>query len=266
MPRTALLALLATILLLPAGCAPRHATLKAGDNALRTGNTWEVNRAVMLAAEQSNNFGVALHAGEQELKERPGNDEARILLARMQSRSGRAEQAMTTLAGVSAEHASSPEWRLEKARACLAANQPAETIRELDALGTDAGQTQREGRKLRAVALDLTGDHRAAQETYRALLIEQDDMNVRYNYGRSLVATADFAEAAAILIPLADNPDYPQARVLASGSLMKSGDAAGARALLEGYLGRQEIDNLMARGAHGSKAEQERGKSGKRRK
>lgn len=229
-----------------AGCAPRHASLKPGDNALLSGNSWEVNRAVMLAGERSHSLEVAIKAGEEELNARPDNDEARIILARLQSRAGRPEQALNTLEGVSAGGAAKPECLVEQARAHIASNQPAEALKLLDAAAGAQGDTLHAVKKLRGVAEDLTGNHAAAQELYRGLLTEREDSSVRFNYGRSFIASHSYSQAASALIPLVDNPDYPQARILAAGALMRSGDRAGARNLLEGYLTSTEIDALLS--------------------
>ncbi len=227
------------------GCAPRHATLKDSENALKTGSSWEMNQSVMLAAERSGNIEIATSAGEAELQARPENDEARFIMARLYSRQGSPEQALSTLEGVSDGMKTDPRYRLERARALIASNRAVEARGELESIGS-AGNSEREVRKLKGVCADLVGEHALAQETYRGLLAEQEEGSVRYNYGRSLIASREYRQAASTLVPLVDNPAYARARILAAGAFMRSGDTTSARNLLEGYLSSSEIDDLLA--------------------
>lgn len=226
-------------------CVPKQVKLKDSDNALLSGNTWEVNRAVMLAGEKSNALEVALRAGEAELEARPDNDEARIIMARLQSRVGRAEQAISTLEGLSSQAAQSPVAQIERARASIVLNRPGEALSFLAGINTDARDINQEVKKLEAVAYDITGQHEMAQEIYKDILSRREDAATRYNYGRSLINSGKYAEASSALMRLVDNPNYPQARILAAGALLHSGDSQGARYLLEGYLSAAEIDKLL---------------------
>lgn len=236
---------LALFVSLAFGCAPKHASLKDEHNALKAGNLWEINQSVMLAAERSGNIEVAMSAGNAELQARPENDEARFIMARLYSRQGSPEQAFTTLEGVSDGRKTDPRYRLERARALIASNRAMEAREELDGIA-NAGSSDREVRKLKGVCADLVGEHALAQETYRSLLSEQEEGSVRYNYGRSLIASRNYGQAASTLLPLVDNPSYARARILAAGAFMRSGDKVSARNLLEGYLSSSEIDDLLA--------------------
>lgn len=230
---------------LASGCAPKHARLKDEHNALKAGNSWEVNRSVMQAAERSGNIDIALATGEAELQARPENDEARFAMARLYSRAGSPDQAFSTLEGVSDGKRSGTLFKLERARALIASNRAAEARQELDSIG-GPGASEREVRKLKGVCADLVGEHALAQETYRGLLSEQEEGSVRFNYGRSLIASRNYSQAASTLIPLVDNPNYARARILAAGAFMRSGDRTSARNLLDGYLSSSEIDDLLA--------------------
>ena len=55
-------------------------------------------------------------------------------------------------------------------------------------------------------------------------------------------------EAAAILLPMADSPEFPQARLAAAAALARSNDRQGARNLLEGYLPQDEIERILGVG------------------
>lgn len=168
------------------------------------------------------------------------------MLARLQSRSGRADQALATLAKIPADKQQS-DFHLEKMRALIASNKPHEAVAQMQHIdATD--KLFREFEKLRAVANDLMGRHPEAQAIYSTLLGEREDAAVRFNYGRSLIASGSFAQAASVLGPMVDNPDYPQARILAAGSLMRAGNIPAARSLLQGYLSDPEIDQLILRG------------------
>ena len=226
------------------GCADQPRSV---NKELRTTGSWEVNRSVMSAAEHSGNYEIALKTGEEELKARPDNDEAKIVVARLLSRTGQPQRAATMLQTIKDD----PDGRvlIERVRSLIAmgmGNLARELIDEQTEMDAIRGkENQFEARKLLAVALDLEGDNRKAQMQYAALLSQQEDSAVRMNYGRSLIATGDYSQAAEILMPLVDSQTYPRARILAAGALNKSGDPKLARSLLEGYLSDKQIDELM---------------------
>lgn len=231
-----------------AGCAaaPRHASVDDRHNALLAGSSWETNRAVMEAGERTGNLQIALSAGESELKDRPDNDEARVMLSRIETRVGRPEQAFYNLSQLSPRHRETPQAELEYARACIATSRFKEAQESLEKVSSREPDIVWEKKRLSAVTEDLSGEHALAQQHYRDLLAEREDEAVRYNLGRSYISTRDYRLAAAALLPLTENPRYPMARVLAAGSFAKIGDKTAAKNLLEGYLSDYEIESLLS--------------------
>ena len=231
--------------LIISGCATQQNN--TASRTLRTTGTWDVNRSVMIAAERSGNYEIALKTGEEELKERPDNDEAKIIVARLLSRTGQAQRATSLIETIKED----PEGLvlIERVRALIAmgiGNLARELIDEQQEIGSIRGkENQFEAQKLLGVAFDLEGEHLKAQKQYAALLAQREDPAVRMNYGRSLIATGNFSQAAEVLLPLVDSATYPQARILAAGALNKSGDTALARSLLQGYISDQKIEGLL---------------------
>lgn len=233
--------------LLVAACSPMQHVTK-NDDALHAKNSWDLNYAIMQAADRSDNIEIGISAGVAELDARPDNDEARILLARFQTKARRPEQALYTLSQLAAGHKDSVAARIERARAYIASGRMDEARADLEAIGTAPAEYDREKRRLLAVTEDVAGNHAKAQELYRALLAEREDAPVRFNFGRSLITTRNYPQAANVLLPLTENARYPQARILAAGAFLKSGNKTAARNLLEGYLSRMEIDELLEKG------------------
>ena len=228
------------------GCITQPQTPPA-EKSLKTTGAWDVNRAVMLAAENSGNYEIALKTGDEELTARPDNDEAKVIMARLLSRTGQAQRANSLIETVKED----PDGLvlIERVRCLIAMNQGSsarELIDEQEEMGRIHGkENQFEAHKLLAVALDLEGDNKKAQMHYASLLAQREDSAVRMNYGRSLIATGNYAQAAEILMPLVDSHKYPQARILAAGAINKSGDKRMARSLLEGYIPDGQISKLL---------------------
>ena len=239
------LMVVAVIAVAVSGCATQQQT--RGDNALKTTSSWDVNRAVITAAERSGNYEIALKTGEEELKARPDNDEAKIVVARLLSRTGQPQRASVLLESIKDD----PDGRvlIERVRSLIAMGMGGLArglIDEPGEMGRIQGEENRfEANKLLAVAFDLEGEHRKAQRQYAELLAQHEDSAVRMNYGRSLIATGSYSQAAEMLMPLVESQKFPQARILAAGALNKSGDSRLARSLLEGYLSDRQIDELM---------------------
>lgn len=232
-------------LMMSVGCAGhRNFTIKDENTALKKAGEWKSNRAIMIAAENSGNLGVVLNTGAQELEARPDNAEARIMVARVQSRLGNPQQALETLSPISASN--DPAMALEQGRAQLAVGElEAAQISLEQAASVKNRVLAREAKKLQAVACDLEGRHADAQEAYRALLAEQNEATVRYNYGRSLMLSKEDKRAVTVLLPLADRADMPQARLACAAAMARSGDMKGARNLLEGYMPAGDIAHLL---------------------
>jgi predicted Zn-dependent protease len=201
----------------------------------------------MNAAELSGNYEIALKTGEEELKARPDNDEAKIVVARLLSRTGQPQRAASILDSI--QNDPSGKVLIERVRALIAMGMGGlarELIDEQHEMGRIHGkENQFEAQKLLAVAYDLEGENRKAQAQYSALLAQREDSAVRMNYGRSLIATGNYSQAAEMLMPLVDSQTYPQARILVAGALSKSGDKRLARSLLEGHLSDKKIEGLL---------------------
>jgi Flp pilus assembly protein TadD len=236
--------MLALCCVLAAGCSVRQ-PVSGGAGLRKTVDTWETNRTIIRAAENSGNFDIALATATGEIAQRPDNREARITLARLQTKTGQPEQAVITLEAMAGDD--SPEALLEMGRARLALDRVDEAVDLLDrALSRSAGRPlTREANKLRAVAADLRGRHDEAQNLYRTLLGEQDEIGVRYNYGRSLISSGKYSQAVGMLLPLVERYELPQARVAAAAAMAKNKDEAGARNLLHGYMPEDDITRVL---------------------
>ena len=230
------------------GCAARKASVR-GDKLVEAGDSWQTNKVIIRAAEKSGNLDVALVTASSEVSARPDNDEARVILARLLTRTGQPQQALITLESMG--DGTKPEAALETARAELALGNAEKVNALLDQAesGSPSRALARETKKLRAVAFDLVGDHAAAQAAYRSLLGEHDEMGVRYNYGRSLIASQDYGKAVSMLLPLVEMYEFPQARVAAAAAMAKNKDVKGARNLLHGYMPEAEITRILDEGS-----------------
>lgn len=218
-----------------------------GENPLSKADSWESNRAIMLAAMASDNPAIVLSTGQKELEARPDNVEARTMVAQVQTRLGQPKQALLTLDPV--QSSTEPSVKLELARARLALGHPEQAVPFLNEVAaTENAPLVREASKLLAVACDQQGRHAEAQKRYEALLASKNEPSVRYNYGRSLMLSNKNREAAAILLPMVDSPEFPQARLAAAAALARSNDKQGARNLLEGYLSQNEIERILGEG------------------
>jgi Flp pilus assembly protein TadD len=209
------------------------------------GDNWQTNRVVIRAAESSGNVHVALSAATEEVAARPDNDEARVILARLLTRTGQPQQALITLEPVANQNA--PEVLLEKGRAELSMGNVAEAAGLLDRslASSPLPSRVREAHKLRAVVFDLSGEHGTAQGLYRSLLGERDDVGIRYNYGRSLIASGDYKQAVSMLLPLVELYEIPQARLAAAAAMARSDDREGARNLLHGHVDEDAISRML---------------------
>lgn len=186
-----------------------------GENPLSRADSWESNRAIMMAAMTSDNPAIVLSTGQKELEVRPDNVEARTMVAQVQTRLGQpGNRPWLTLDPV--QLSAEPGVKLELARARLALGHPEQAVPLLNEVAaTENAPLVREASKLLAVACDQQGRHAEAQERYEALLASKNEPSVRYNYGRSLMLSNRNREAAAILLPMADSPEFPQARLAA---------------------------------------------------
>jgi Flp pilus assembly protein TadD len=208
-------------------------------------DSWAANQAIMRAAENAGNYEVGLNAGQKELDSRPGNKEARLYLARLQTMAGFSEQALFTLEPLKEDLSS--EARIEFARAYLREGRPKEARPILEKLGQEKlePQEQRTATKLVGICEDMEGRHQKAQALFRQLLVERDEPTVRYNLGSSLIASNNYDEAISILKPLIDSPRYLEARIMTAAALSRKNDKKSARGLLEGYMAETEIKRLL---------------------
>jgi Tfp pilus assembly protein PilF len=137
---------------------------------------------------------------------------------------------------------------IELARAELSlGGQTQKALARLDAALSSglSPELERAARKLKAIGEDLEGRHGEAQKIYAQLLIEKDEPSVRFNYGRSLLASRRYSEAVAALRPILDEPRLAQARVVAAAALASQNDKRAAKSLLESYLPAEDIDRLL---------------------
>jgi Flp pilus assembly protein TadD len=225
------------------GCQTGRKNL-SGKNILAA-DDWASNQAMMKAAEKSGNLEVALAAGARELLVRPNNREARIFLAKIQTRAGLLEQALFTLEPLQQDNTT--EVKLEQARVLLAQGQTESALSIIDEALTRKLEldSSRTARKLKAIGEDQSGRHPAAQAIYSQLLIELDEPTVRHNYAQSLLATKNYQQAVTVLKPLLDLPQFSRSRLVAAAALVKANDRQGARDLMEGHLPEAEINRLL---------------------
>jgi Flp pilus assembly protein TadD len=245
MKRVFLAMILWTLLLALAVPGCRSIRHSGQTGTLPEAGSWASSEAVMRAAETTGNIEMGIAAGEMELEARPDNREARIFLARLQTRAGLVEQALYTLEPLSGD--TSAAARLELARALMASGKAQEAQESL-AVAREASHSDFEDRmirKLQAIGEDLGGRHDEAQKMYAQLLVEKDEPSVRFNYGNSLFATRQYKEAVAVLTPLLDMPKFVKARYMAAAALSRQNDKAGARNLLESYLPESEIQRIL---------------------
>jgi Flp pilus assembly protein TadD len=206
---------------------------------------WSSNQSIMKAAEKSGNLEVALSAGARELEARPDNKEARLLLAKIQTRAGLLDQALLTLEPLAED--TSPEVGIEVSRVKLAQGEVDEAAELLSGILNQGitPEEKRTARKLMAISEDQTGKHAAAQAIYKELLVELDEPSVRHNYGQSLLASKNYDQAAAVLKPLVDLPQFSKSRVVAAAAMARSNKKQQARDLMEGYMPEAEINRLL---------------------
>ncbi|MDR2444267.1 MAG: hypothetical protein LBE31_12215 [Deltaproteobacteria bacterium] len=227
------------------GCQLQRKTDKLTIESVLKQDSWEANRAIMKAAENSGNLEIGLQTGQKELDSRPDNAEARIMMARLQTISGLPEQALFTLEPLEAKP--TPAYELEKARALLRRGLTAESrplLEGLLAVNLDP-MTQRAVRKLMAICEAQDGQHQKAQEIFRQLLVEREEASVRFNLGYSLMASNKYQDVVIVLKPLLDTPQFVEARYLAAAALGRLHNTKEARGLLEGYLSDAEINRLL---------------------
>ena len=246
MPKMPIIASLALTLIAMSGCVfEKPVSGMTADKLLGTGE-WPANQAIMRAAERTGNLELGLEAGRRELDARPGNKEARIFLARLQTMAGRPDQALFTLETLADD--GSAAARLETARALLSQGEAAQARPALEALVSDGslGQSEeRSARKLMGICEDQLGNRAESQALFRQLLLERDEPSVRFNLGSSLISDGSYDEAIIVLTPLVDSPKFLEARIMAAAAFTRKNDKKSARGLLEGYVSDGEINRLL---------------------
>ena len=213
--------------------------------------SWESNRAVLIAAEQSQNYELMLATGREVIAKDPSNALARIYTARAMTRTGDPSQALRTLSYIE-KIDKYPEAVLEKARAQISLGAYADASSSLEALyktlyknnDEDERELFRETKKLLAVSKALNRDFPASFNVFEELLAENDEPTVRYNYARALMFNNDYAKAYETLKPIIER--YPKAKNAAAAALIKLGQIDKARAVLGKDISDDDFNNLLA--------------------
>ena len=146
------------------------------------GNEWASERAVMVAAEKTNNWQTVISVGNDVIAKNPTNVEARIYLARAFTKTGDPRQALRVLSFISG--VDTAELRIERARALIALTDFEEAVKLLKPLtdGSDlqklSAEDRRSAKSLAAVAYSMSKNYAAADKLYEELLMdsEQDKM------------------------------------------------------------------------------------------
>ena len=146
------------------------------------GNEWASERAVMVAAEKTNNWQTVISVGNDVIAKNPTNVEARIYLARAFTKMGDPRQALRVLSFISG--VDTAELRIERARALIALTDFEEAVKLLKPLtdGSDlqklSAEDRRSAKSLAAVAYSMSKNYAAADKLYEELLMdsEQDKM------------------------------------------------------------------------------------------
>lgn len=213
-------------------------------------NSWASERAVILAAEKTNNWPTVISVANDVIAKNPTNVEARVYLARALTKTGDPAQALRVLNFVTGVDTS--QMRIERARALLTMGDAAGTLKILspmiDLQSTNApkdlsAQNLRTARSLAAVAYSLDKKFAQADALFESLLAELDNPTIRYNYARSLYLEGRPQDSLEQLRPIMD--EIPAARPAAVAALMKLGREDDARALLKGHLEPAKIDQLI---------------------
>ena len=213
------------------------------------GNEWASERAVMVAAEKTNNWQTVISVGNDVIAKNPTNVEARIYLARAFTKTGDPRQALRVLSFISG--VDTAELRIERARALIALTDFEEAVKLLKPLtdGSDlqklSAEDRRSAKSLAAVAYSMSKNYAAADKLYEELLAELDNPIIRYNYARSLYLEGRAEDSLAQLQPIIDQ--VPAAKPAAVAALMKLGRENDVRRLLKGELDDEKIEELTDR-------------------
>ena len=214
-------------------------------------NSWASERAVILAAEKTNNWPTVISVANDVIAKNPTNVEARVHLARALTKTGDPAQALRVLNFVTGVDTS--EMRIERARALLTMGDAASTLKILspmiDLRAENApkdlsAQNLRTARSLAAVSYSMEKKFAQANALFESLLAELDNPTIRYNYARSLYLEGRAQDSLEQLRTIMDV--IPAARPAAVAALMKLGREADARLLLQGHLEPAKIDELIA--------------------
>ncbi len=212
------------------------------------GNEWASERAVMVAAEKTNNWQTVISVGNDVIAKNPTNVEARIYLARAFTKTGDPRQALRVLSFISG--VDTAELRIERARALIALTDFEEAVKLLKPLtdGSDlqklSAEDRRSAKSLAAVAYSMSKNYAAADKLYEELLAELDNPIIRYNYARSLYLEGRAEDSLAQLQPIIDQ--VPAAKPAAVAALMKLGRENDVRRLLKGELDDEKIEELIS--------------------
>jgi len=199
--------LLAAVILVLAGCAPRPGTPPAGVND----GTPSLGELMRLArkSEEGGNLSAAADIYERAADAYPESGEARLGLGRTAHALGRTKRAVKAYQAATERLADSADARYGLGKALLADDRPRAAIRAFDKLIA----AERGGHKPylgKGVALDLQGRHTSAQMAYRAgLKRAPENTALRNNLGLSLALGGDTERAIRVLEDLTRDPTAP---------------------------------------------------------
>ena len=209
----------------------------------QTALTAEAALQVAAEAEASGDSELALSTYAQAAAREPGNTELQLRYADALTRGGKISQARQLLTERLGASPRNPEFMRALALIDLITGESEKAIAGLDrVLATNPG----DGRALvdKAIALDLQGQHAAAQSIYREVLArEPNDPATTNDLAVSLMLEGRTDQALELLAPLQETDDLPQRLKINLGILYA---AAGHPEQSRQLLGDQVNDNELS--------------------
>jgi Flp pilus assembly protein TadD len=205
----------------------------------------EARLQVAEAAESSGDSELALSMYTAAAESEPANIILQLRCADALARRGKIEEARKLLAGRLRTQSGQPDLTRALAAIDLVAGQPAQAIAELDRiLAASPGDVRALVDK--AVALDMQGQHAAAQVIYRQVLATSpDDMAARNDLALSLMLVGQTRQALDTLAPMQNLASSPQRLRNNLGILYAAtGDTEQSRLLLGGRASSSDVSAL----------------------
>ncbi len=236
----------ATSLFMLGGCAMTDGLYMPANDEIRhyDESTWESNEAVMRAAESAGDYRLALMTGKDFIARHPDHVDARVMTARLMTRTGDAQQALRTLDFIPVAERTDAS-NMEKARALMTLGSAEKALELLEAMPeakTDAMPTDktRNVKKLLAVALSMNGKLDEAATVFESLMSQSDEPEVRYNYARTELYAGRSQHAYDLLAPIVNT--FEPAKTAAAMALWRLGREDECRALLSGLVKAEAFD------------------------